>query len=202
MEWKELFEPTIALCENGFKISRSLSSALAQYNTKILNNHPLARVFIDPATNKTYKENDTVRMPELARTLRRISEYPEDFYNGELAKQMVVEINQNGGNVTLEDFKSYKADVFEVQGLELKDGYKIYTLPPPSSGMLISFIVNIMKGFDFPSDSQMTNQTLSLFFHRFIEASKHAFAKRTFLGDPAFVNVTKVSAIYCQRKGF
>lgn len=147
LEWKELFQPAIDLCENGFKVSKSLSSALAQYATKILNNPPLAKVFIDPATNKTYKQNDTVRMPDLARTLRKISENPDDFYNGQLASDMVYEINQNGGNVTLEDLNSYNAEVFEVQqGLDLKDGYKIHTLPPPSSGLLVAFIINVMKG--------------------------------------------------------
>lgn len=180
------------MCENGFKLGKSLAIALVQRREYIFKDPQMNKIFFNPVTNQSYVENDIIKMPHLARTLRMISEDPEDFYKGPLSGLMVAEINQNGGNVTLEDFKSYKADVFEVQGVELKDGYKIYTLPPPSGGLLIAFIVNVMKGFDFPLASQMNNQTLTTFYHRLIETFKHAFAKRTHLGDPSFVNVTKV----------
>ena len=47
-------------------------------------------------------------MPKLARTLERIRDDPEGFYNGELAKDIVQDIQDGGGIFTLDDLKNYK----------------------------------------------------------------------------------------------
>ncbi|CAM6000911.1 unnamed protein product, partial [Sphagnum balticum] len=195
LDWKQLFEDAIDMCINGFKLSKALASAVKQYRTKVLNDEALRRVFIDPSTNLTHPENTTIKMLHLGETLRRISEDPESFYSGELASEIVEEMNAKGGNVTLEDFNSYSVVVNESEPVMLKDGMKVFTLPPPSSGLMISFIMNVMKGFDFSpvNNKNVSNQTqLNIFYHRLIETFKHAYAKRTFLGDSEFVNVSKV----------
>ena len=92
----------------------------------------------------------------------------------------------------MDDFKNYKINLSEPEPVYLKDGYKIYTPPPPSSGLMVSFIMNVMKGFDFEPESEMSNQTLSLFYQRLIETFKHAYAKRSKLGDAEFIDVSKV----------
>lgn len=56
----------------------------------------------------------------------------------------------------------------------LKD-YKVYSIPTPGSGAVISMILNIME------DSGQLD--LNQFWHRTIESFKHAYGQRTNLGD-------------------
>jgi gamma-glutamyltranspeptidase len=85
---------------------------------------------------------------------------------------------------------NYKAKI-ETNRLafELDDELRAFVPPPPSSGILIPAIMKIMKSFlkDKTSDEQDI-----LFYHRFIEASKHLFTKRADLGDEDFLNLTNV----------
>ncbi|RNA12997.1 gamma-glutamyltranspeptidase 1-like [Brachionus plicatilis] len=202
LPWKDLFAPTIELCLNGFNISKVLASALKQKESLILKNDGLRSVFINPKTNQVYKENDTIKMVNLGKTFKILSEEGVDaFYNGILTGFIVSEINENGlfylinsgGNVTLEDFKEYQARVhknrFEVP---LDENLRIYTPPPPSSGILVPFIIRLMKRFDLSIESSMSQEQKILFYHRLTEVFKHAYAKRTFLADEKYLNITNL----------
>ena len=72
-------------------------------------------------------------------------------------------------------------------------GDTLYTSPPPGSGALLAFILNILDGYNMTEHSFQNLNTTTLTFHRLVEAFKFAYAKRTELGDPDFVNVTDVS---------
>lgn len=59
------------------------------------------------------------------------------------------------------------------------DGLKLATSPPPGSGAVLAAILGITGGYNTePSDRRKP-----LTWHRFIEACKFSYAKRTFLGD-------------------
>lgn len=86
-------------------------------------------------------------MLQMSYTLEQIAETNiSQFYSGSLARIMVSEINEAGGNVTLDDFKSYQAVVTEPVVVNLDETSTLYTNPVPSSGILVSFIMRIMKG--------------------------------------------------------
>ena len=97
LSWKKLFEPAINLCTNGVKVTKILSNAIAENEKDIRNSPELSRIYVDPITNRLYHANDVIKMPNLAKTLKIISEKGSDaFYNGELSKVIVQENNQNG----------------------------------------------------------------------------------------------------------
>ena len=60
-----------------------------------------------------------------------------------LYKSIVDDINEAGGNFTLEDILNYEVDEVEPLQFEFLD-YVGYVGPPPSSGAVLAFIVNIM----------------------------------------------------------
>ncbi len=96
LPWKRLFEPTIDFCQNGIQVSIALEEAIRDEEKSIRQNEYMRRLFIDDR-NQTLKENDTFRMPELARTLQIISERgPSAFYDGLLSHVIVSEINMQG----------------------------------------------------------------------------------------------------------
>ena len=91
-----MFKPSIKLAEEGFPLSRALAKSLRSKEV-IKNNTGLREIFVNPLTNDFYKENDTIKMPKLARTLKNISESGyELFYKGALTPIIVSEINRSG----------------------------------------------------------------------------------------------------------
>lgn len=71
----------------------------------------------------------------------------------------------------------------------------MFSVPPPGSGALLGFILNILDGYKFNAKSIDGINNTVLTYHRMIEAYKYAYAKRTELGDPDFVNVDKVGPL-------
>lgn len=75
---------------------------------------------------------------------------------------------------------------------KLKNGDMFYSFPPPGSGALLAFILNILDGYNFTRDSIDGINNTVLTYHRIAEAFKYAYAKRTELGDTQFVNINSV----------
>jgi gamma-glutamyltranspeptidase/glutathione hydrolase/leukotriene-C4 hydrolase len=194
LPWKDLFQPTIELCEKGVQVSSSLANALQGSEEKIKENKPLADVLIDPVTNRVFKRGDVIRLTKLANTLRLVSEHGvAEFYNGSLTETMVKEINDNGGAVTTADFRDYSVEVDEDRfAIRLDDEYTAYASTPPSSGILVAFILKLMRKF-VPDDSLLNDfQSYELYHHRLTEVFKHAYAQRSYLGDEEYLKLDEV----------
>ncbi|CAF4336326.1 unnamed protein product, partial [Adineta steineri] len=65
-----------------------------------------------------------------------------------------------------------------------------YTTQAPTSGPLLTFMLNIMQGYDMQVQDLQQPESSALFYHRLIEAFKFAYAKRSELGDPLKINTT------------
>lgn len=88
---------------------------------------------------------DNITNPQYAKSLEEIRDHPESFYNGSLAMKIVRDIRRRGGIVTSQDLKDYK--VIRRKALVNQLGNMTwYTAPPPSSGPVITLILNILKG--------------------------------------------------------
>jgi gamma-glutamyltranspeptidase/glutathione hydrolase/leukotriene-C4 hydrolase len=59
-------------------------------------------------------------------------------------------------------------------------------MPPPGSGILTGFILNILEGhLDGGNTGKASRNATN--YHRIAEAFKHAYAQRANLADPHFV---------------
>ena len=65
-------------------------------------------------------------------------------------------------------------------------GYTMYTSPPPGSGVLLSFIMNVLNGV-------ISVESEKVAWQRFVETLKWTYARRTELGDPAYVDISSSS---------
>ncbi|XP_041372224.1 glutathione hydrolase 1 proenzyme-like [Gigantopelta aegis] len=162
LPWADLFEPTIRLCEEGIPLN----------------------LLTNPDTNEYYKVGEKMKRPRYAETLRVLArEGHTSFYNGSLMRKIVKEIRDAGGIVTEDDMKNYFAAVKEPIVLTLRNNMKVYSPPPPSSGVVFHYILNILRGYNFSPYDVMTTEKSILTYHRITEAFKFAYAKRTALGD-------------------
>lgn len=132
-----------------------------------------------------YKAGETFKQPELARTLERIAKDPDDFYRGEIAKQLVAAIQKGGGLITAKDLADY--EVKERPPIHGRyRGYDIYSAPPPSSGGIVLMeALNILEGYNLGGMGRTAETE-----HLTIEAYRRAFYDRAeFLGDPDFSEI-------------
>ncbi|XP_076363348.1 scoloptoxin SSD14-like isoform X2 [Tachypleus tridentatus] len=184
LPWSELFQPAIEMCENGFSVGKELGMALAS-NMELIQNESSLRVFFwNTNTNDVYKEGETLRRPVLARTLRTLSKnITITTFFGDLEETLAEEIESLGGIITGRDFLMYTPLWKEVLQFRLHHNLSLYGVPPPGSGAILGFILNILDeyGFDETSFSSIEQKTLN--YHRFVEACKYAFAERTKLDD-------------------
>lgn len=82
----------------------------------------------------------------------------------------------------------FRVEIDETFPVNLKSGYTIHVGPPPSSGIMLAYILRILDGILPAPDA-------SLDAHRFVEAFKFGFGERSRLGDHKFVNVSEVRLI-------
>lgn len=134
-----------------------------------------------------------MKRPKYAETLQTIAnEGIDTFYTGKLADQIVKEIQDRGGIITKDDLAKYEIDYDEALNVTLNDSLTAFTTQAPSSGPILIFILNILRGYKVNINDLKDTKTASLFYHRLIEAFKFAYAKRSELGDPSKVNITEV----------
>lgn len=162
LPWKNLFEPTIKMCRDGFNVTHALAKSIRNEEKGIRADPGLSSVYLNQQTGDIAKENDTIRNPNLARTLEIIAaENITAFYNGSLTQIMVDEMNANGASVTLEDFNNYQALVKKPIVADIHDEFKVLSQPPPSSGILVNFIIKLMS-------SRFLEHVLMITFHSII----------------------------------
>ncbi|XP_010244393.1 PREDICTED: gamma-glutamyltranspeptidase 3 [Nelumbo nucifera] len=185
LAWKSLFQPAIRLAKNGFVITSYLSAVIKNREKLIVADPGLRRVFAP--NGKLLEAGDTCYNVELGHSLEAVAEHgPHAFYNGAIAQNLVKDVRENGGILTMEDMRNYRVEVEDAMVVDVM-GYRILGMPLPSSGTLgLSLILNILDSY---GTSDAARGPLGL--HRLIESLKHMFAIRMNLGDPDFVDVTK-----------
>ncbi|XP_035247681.1 glutathione hydrolase 5 proenzyme [Anguilla anguilla] len=185
LPWAELFQPAIKLARDGFPLppvlARYLHNPLIK---KRVEASPLCEIFCNK--NKTVLQmGETLRYPRLAETMATIAKHGADaFYTGKISQDLVKDVQDAGGTLSLEDLESYQARVTEPWTVPLGE-YKLYIPPPPAGGAILGLVLNIMKGFNL-SPSSVEGEQQVLTFHRFAEASKFARGQKKSVRDPNF----------------
>ncbi|SOC40789.1 gamma-glutamyltransferase [Salinicoccus kekensis] len=180
----DLIAPAIALAEEGFPIDDFLAGEIETHAEK-LERSAASEVFF--SEGNPLAEGDMLVQPDLAHTLRMISEQGTDvFYNGEIAEAVADTVQEFGGTLAVEDMQKYDVTIDEPVWGQYKD-YDIATMPPPSSGgVFLLQMLGILDGFDL---SQYDIKSVEK-YHLLAETMHLAYADRAeYAGDPEFVDV-------------
>jgi gamma-glutamyltranspeptidase / glutathione hydrolase len=179
---KQVMAPAIRLAREGYVLTWEEAGDLQDRH---LAEFPESRRVFQ-RNGDFYKAGETFRQPDLARTLQRISEKPDDFYHGSLARELAAALQKGGGLVTADDLAHYEVKEREpVRGTYR--GYEVISAPPPSSGgtVLIESL-NILEGYDLRTMGNRSAQSV----HYTTEAFRRAFFDRAeFMGDPDFAKI-------------
>jgi gamma-glutamyltranspeptidase len=90
-----------------------------------------------------------MKRPKYAATLEIIAQQGVDaFYKGVLTDKIVKEIQDHGGIITKEDLADYQVDFRDALSVNLNDSLTAFTTQAPSSGPLLTFILNILRGIE------------------------------------------------------
>jgi gamma-glutamyltranspeptidase/glutathione hydrolase len=182
LPWKRLVDPAIALARDGFTVSEGLARSLKSAQRQMQKYPASVAAFTKNGT--PYEAGETLRQPDLARTLERIAaQGPAGFYEGETAALVEQEMLAHGGLITRADLKSYSA-VRRAPITGSYRGYDVISMPPPSSGGVgIIEMLNVLEGYDLKAGGFGSAATI----HLMAESMKRAYADRAkFLGDPDF----------------
>lgn len=189
LPWRDLVQPAIDMAKNGFRFGHAAHTAASHNSTlaAIRNDTGLRELLLDDKGNLK-KLGAVLKMPKLAKTLERIRDDPKSFYTGDLAQDIVQDIRDGGGIITLEDLKNYQTVIRTPLTVKMGD-YTLYTNPPPGSGAVLSLIMNIVKGYNMTAEDRKDVNSTVLTYHRIAEAFKFAYAYRALLGDEEFWDV-------------
>jgi gamma-glutamyltranspeptidase/glutathione hydrolase len=190
----DVLQPAIRVAEQGFEVDAFFFEQTSRNAERFKQFTSTAGVFL-PGGQPT-PVGGTFRNPDMGKTYRLVAEGgSRAFYRGELAQAIVRTVTQppvapdsprkvRPGVMKLSDLADYEVRIRDA----VKSTYRGYTLygvgAPSSGGLTVGLTLNILER-DEPASLSRTE-----LLHRYLEASRLAFADRTaYVADPEYVDV-------------
>ena len=198
MTFEQVAAPAIEYAERGFPLRVSTARAI-DTQKPLIDKWPTNQKTWYRQDGTHYKAGDTIRLPDLARTLKRMVDAErgakargrsagivaarDRFYKGDIAREMVDFLQAHQAPFDLSDFSEFFARI-EAPAQTTYRGYTVYKHGFGSQGPFLLQTLNILEQFDLKSMGYASADYL----HTITEAMKLAYADRdTYYADPAFV---------------
>ncbi|MEO3974526.1 gamma-glutamyltransferase [Streptomyces sp. CAU 1734] len=190
----KLLRPAERLARGGFTVDATFRAQTEANRARFADFPDTAELFLPggelPAVGSVFKN------PDLARTYRELGrEGTRALYRGDIARDIVRTVRNppvregatrtvRPGDLTTRDLRAYET----IRRAPTKISYRgldVYGMAPSSSGgTSVGQALNMLERTD------LSKATQARYLHRFIEASRIAFADRgRWVGDPAFEDV-------------
>ncbi|WNI21386.1 gamma-glutamyltransferase [Streptomyces sp. ITFR-16] len=191
---RQVLKPAVRLARDGFVVDSTFRSQTADNQARFADFPATRKLFLPggapPAVGSVFKN------PDLARTYEEVGRGGiDELYRGKLAQDVVRTVRNppvdpassrvvRPGDLTAKDLRSYRALRQAPTKVDYR-GLDVYGMAPSSSGgTTVGEALNILESTDLSKLSE------ARYLHRFIEASRIAFADRgRWVGDPAFEDV-------------
>lgn len=200
MSFEQVAKRAIEYAEQGFAL-RPRTTQSIESEIDFIGKWPYNRLVWLKADGSFYQAGETIRLPNMARTLQRmvaaeqiasgngrvngIIAARDRFYKGDIASEMVEFLQKNGAPYTIEDFAEFYARVEDPVSTTYK-GYTVFKQPFNSQGPTLLQALNILENFDL----RAMGHNSADYLHVLIEALKLAYADRdTYYADQDFVEV-------------
>ncbi|MBI2254431.1 MAG: gamma-glutamyltransferase [Proteobacteria bacterium] len=188
LPWRVLFQPAIALAEDGFIVSPRLAAEIAE--DPVLGTQPTTRSYFFGPDGTPIASGTLLKNPALARTLRAVAENGADaFYEGRIAADIARTVNgaePNRGGMTVADIGTYQAEKRPVPCLDYREARVCSMGPSSSGGIAVLQTLGMLRHFNLAALRPDGIDAV----HLIAEASRLAFADRErYIGDPDFAPV-------------
>jgi gamma-glutamyltranspeptidase / glutathione hydrolase len=185
LDLKDVIAPAIEIARNGFPVYKELADDIVDRKEWL---------WLYPSSRKIFfkgdlplKVGDALIQTDLSLTLSEIANSgAKDFYEGEIARKIVKEIERGHGLIDAKDLRNYKViERAPVKGMYR--GHRIVSMPPPSSGG--THIIEMLNMLE-TKDLKELHPRGATYLHLLSEVMRRAFADRAKeMGDADFVAV-------------
>ncbi len=166
----DLMADAIRYAGQGCPVSDSELRTVANEEAALLDAPGFAETF--RFAGEAPKAGDVRRLPALAATLSQLAEAGlDDFYRGDVGREIAAECESLGIPVTRADYEAYRAVLREPLSVRLR-GATIYNKAPPSQGVAALLILGIYERLNVTGRESVAHH------HGLIEATKRAFRIR------------------------
>ncbi|NLO00884.1 MAG: gamma-glutamyltransferase [Bacteroidales bacterium] len=189
MDWKDLFDGAIGLAQEGFTVSPGMANfwrrpgLFGRVSTKERLGYTSSGSKIWLPEGEPYKAGDRPKQQELANTYKWLAKAgPDDFYKGDLAKQIIKDFNENGALITENDLRNYKCDwLTPLKGNFL--GNEILSTPLPGGGLALLQTLRMAELFNILSYPLNSSNYVNALARIFSSVQKD---RMSFHSDPIF----------------
>jgi gamma-glutamyltranspeptidase/glutathione hydrolase len=187
--------PAIRAAKNGFIVTEQYRR-MASFRLSALQQSPAAaKIFLDH--NKVPELGFTIVQHDLAMTLVNMTKSGfRGFYDGYIAKKLVSGTQAANGIWSVKDLAEYS--IVERKPLIREyQGYRITSVPPPSSGgVALLSMFNMLSNYELRKMSSIKQK------HLIVEVMRRAYRDRAdFLGDSDFISVPVTTLISKRHAG-
>jgi len=173
LPWRELAQPAVDLATNGIRVTDELVYGLNLQREALTLDAPTRTSLFKP-DGSVYRPGETLRQPDLAWSLAQVRDHgAPTFYRGELGRRVVSGVQAGGGVLSMADLAAYRVRWSEPVTCDYR-GVRIAYAPPPSAGVLVCGLMNVLAQFPMADYGQNSAQAL----HVTAEAMKLVFADR------------------------
>ena len=158
LSWADVMAPAIRQAERGVTIRPHM------YNWWTTNDGsgrvlPAERLRCTQSGQRIYfhsdgslkRVGDHLDNPEMAETLRRLAKVgAEDFYTGDIAAQIVADMQANGGLLSADDLANYRTTSNKPLWGDYQ-GHQLATNQPPGGGLMLIEMLNVLEQYDLPA---------------------------------------------------
>lgn len=167
---ERLLADAIRHARDGVAVSESQSRLTAQKLGELKDVPGFAETFL--VEGAVPAVGHLLRQPVLAETLGHLAQRGlDDFYRGELARQMGTELARLGSPLRSDDLAAYRAALVEPLSVRLSD-CTLYNLPPPTQGLSALMILGLFERLGVTEGEGFAH------LHGLVESTKQAFRVR------------------------
>ncbi len=148
MDWARVIEPACKLAEWGLPIDWFSSQKINHFSRGLATYAETKRVYLAdglPPVPNLDGSIDTITLGNLASTYRRLQQKgAEDYYSGELAKEIASDLAAVGSRITLQDLTNYEAKLSEPLSGEYR-GARVHTAGPLTAGPSLLLALELLE---------------------------------------------------------
>lgn len=139
LPWSDLLQPAVAEARAGLHVDWYAALIIASATRALSKDKDAADLFLEDGqwptiAGWTALAEKRLDQSKLADTLSQLAQAgPRDFYEGEIARAMVGDVQAKGGFLTLEDLAAYKARIQDPLEIPYRDA-KLFAVPDLTAG--------------------------------------------------------------------